>query len=169
MSPRSSLEDIAAANDNSLGSRLATAVSPDPEKAALVFVAENQKLAESQLKNLKDEESKLNARLLKVQAGIKRWESLVEGLNKAKEVSRRSRRDRRRAELSAPTNSHRLIPDQTLPSFRSEIEPRTRRRIGLPDLDGPHAAWTDESRFLVASWRGSSKIWSGGPDSMTRP
>ena len=61
---------------------------PDPEKAALVFVAENQKLAESQLKNLKDEESKLNARLLKVQAGIKRWESLVERSNKAKEVSR---------------------------------------------------------------------------------
>ena len=83
MSPRSSLEDIAAANDNFLGSRSATSISADPEKAALVFVAENQKLAESQLKNLKDEESKLNARLLKVQAGIKRWESLVEAVKQS--------------------------------------------------------------------------------------
>jgi hypothetical protein len=83
VSPRSSLEDIAARNDNSAASRLAASAPADPEKAALVFVAENQKLAESQLKNLKDEESRLKTRLLKVQAGIKRWESLVEALKQS--------------------------------------------------------------------------------------
>ena len=83
MSARSSLEEIAATGDGS-GVSASTVTAPaDPEKAALVFVAENQKLAESQLKNLKDEESKLNARLLKVQAGIKRWESLVEALKQS--------------------------------------------------------------------------------------
>jgi hypothetical protein len=51
----------------------------------LVFVAENQKLAESQLRNLKDEESKLKSRLLKVQAGIKRWESLAQALKQSQE------------------------------------------------------------------------------------
>jgi hypothetical protein len=88
VSPRSSLEEIAAANDNSAGSRSASSASSasaDPETAALVFVAENQKLAESQLRNLKDEESKLKARLLKVQAGIKRWESLAQALKRSQE------------------------------------------------------------------------------------
>jgi hypothetical protein len=51
--------------------------SDDPEKAALAFVERNQKLAESQLKNLKDEQAKLRARLLKVEGGIRRWETLV--------------------------------------------------------------------------------------------
>jgi hypothetical protein len=85
VSPRSSLEEIAAINDNSSGSRSAVAAPADPEKAALVFVAENQKLAESQLKNLRDEESMLKARLLKVQAGVRRWESLVQALKQSQE------------------------------------------------------------------------------------
>jgi hypothetical protein len=83
VSPRSSLEEIAATNDNSAGSRSAGSVAADPEKAALVFVAENQKLAESQLRSLKDEESKLKTRLVKVQAGIQRWETLVEALKQS--------------------------------------------------------------------------------------
>jgi hypothetical protein len=52
----------------------------DPEKAAMAFVEQNQKLAESQLKNLKDEQAKLRARLQKVEGGIKRWEALVGAL-----------------------------------------------------------------------------------------
>jgi hypothetical protein len=83
VSARSSLEEIAAISDGSGVSASAITAPADPEKAALVFVVENQKLAESQLKNLKDEESKLNARLLKVRAGIKRWESLVEALKQS--------------------------------------------------------------------------------------
>jgi hypothetical protein len=83
VSPRSSLEEDPATADSSAGSSSAASTSADPEKAALVFVLENQKLAESQLKNLKDEESKLKARLLKVEAGIQRWESLVEALKQS--------------------------------------------------------------------------------------
>jgi hypothetical protein len=85
VSPRSSLEEVAATTDNAPGATSAAYASADPEKAALAFLAENQKLAESQLKNLRDEESKLKARLAKVQAGIKRWESLVEALKQSKE------------------------------------------------------------------------------------
>jgi hypothetical protein len=83
VSPRSSLEDVPATADSLAGSSSAASTSADPEKAALVFVLENQKLAESQLKNLRDEESKLKARMLKVQAGIQRWESLVEALKQS--------------------------------------------------------------------------------------
>jgi hypothetical protein len=83
VSPRSSLEEVPATKDSSAAFSSAAFASADPEKAAFVFVMENQKLAESQLKNLKDEESKLKARLLKVQAGIQRWESLVEALKQS--------------------------------------------------------------------------------------
>jgi hypothetical protein len=55
----------------------------DPEKAAMAFVEQNQKLAESQLKNLKDEQAKLRARLQKVEGGIKRWEALVGALKQS--------------------------------------------------------------------------------------
>jgi hypothetical protein len=58
----------------------------DPEKAALAFVEQNQKLAESQLKNLKDEQAKLRARLQKVEGGIKRWEALVGALKQSQGI-----------------------------------------------------------------------------------
>jgi hypothetical protein len=57
----------------------------DPEKAALAFVEKNQKLAESQLKSLKSEEATLKSRLQKVEAGIKRWDSLVGALKRSQE------------------------------------------------------------------------------------
>jgi hypothetical protein len=97
VSPRSSLEDLPAPSDDSAFSASEFSATPDPERAALAFVAENQKLAESQLKNLKDEESKLKARLLKVQAGIKRWESLIDAL-------RQSQTDDARVVPGAPTS-----------------------------------------------------------------
>ena len=59
----------------------------DPEKAALAFVAQNQKQAEFQLKNLKDEEANLKARLRKVEAGIKRWESLLGALKQSQAIA----------------------------------------------------------------------------------
>ena len=49
----------------------------------MAFVEQNQKMAESQLKNLKDEEAKLRDRLRKVEAGIKRWESLLGALKQS--------------------------------------------------------------------------------------
>jgi hypothetical protein len=52
----------------------------DPEKVVTVFVEQNQKRAETQLKHLKDEAEKLRTRLRKVDAGIKGWESLLEAL-----------------------------------------------------------------------------------------
>jgi len=61
--------------------------SEDPEKAVQSFVEQNQKLAETQLKNLRDEQAKLRARLQKVEAGIKRWEVLVEALKLSKKGS----------------------------------------------------------------------------------
>ena len=55
----------------------------DPEKVANVFLEQNQKLAEAQLKALKDEAEKLRARLTKVEAGIKRWDRLLEALKQS--------------------------------------------------------------------------------------
>jgi hypothetical protein len=59
----------------------------DPETAVRSFVEHNQKVAETQLKNLGDEQAKLRARLQKVEAGIKRWEALVEALKMSTNVN----------------------------------------------------------------------------------
>ncbi|MGP0064167.1 MAG: hypothetical protein ACLQGP_11285 [Isosphaeraceae bacterium] len=59
----------------------------DPEKKAQAFVEQNRKVAESQLKSLKEEEQKLRARLQKVEGGIKRWESLLTALEKSSAAS----------------------------------------------------------------------------------
>lgn len=56
----------------------------DPEKAATVFVEQNEKHAEAQLKALRDEEAKLRDRLRKVEGGIKRWESLLGALKQSR-------------------------------------------------------------------------------------
>jgi hypothetical protein len=84
--PLSAEAAIAPANVVVPGS--AVALSPasdseDPEKAAVAFVEQNQKLAESQLKSLKAEETKLRARLQKVEGGIKRWETLLGALKQS--------------------------------------------------------------------------------------
>jgi hypothetical protein len=55
----------------------------DPEKAAIAFLESNQKMAESQLHSLRAEEAKLRARLQKVEAGIKRWDSLLGALEQS--------------------------------------------------------------------------------------
>jgi hypothetical protein len=54
--------------------------SDDPEKKVQAFVEQNRKVAETQLKNLRDEAETLRARLQKVEAGIRRWESLLTAL-----------------------------------------------------------------------------------------
>jgi hypothetical protein len=52
----------------------------DPEKTVQAFVEQNRKVAETQLKNLRDEAEKLRARLQKVELGIRRWETLLTAL-----------------------------------------------------------------------------------------
>jgi hypothetical protein len=55
----------------------------DPEKVATEFFEQNQKLAEAQLKALKEEAQKLRVRLTKVEAGIKRWDRLLIALGQS--------------------------------------------------------------------------------------
>jgi phage shock protein A len=55
----------------------------DPEKTATAFLEQNQKLAETNLKALKEEAEKLRARLTKVEAGVRRWERLLEALKQS--------------------------------------------------------------------------------------
>jgi hypothetical protein len=59
----------------------------DPEKVASDFLEHNHKFAEAQLKALKEEAEKLKARLAKVEAGIKRWDRLVEALKQSGKVT----------------------------------------------------------------------------------
>jgi len=54
--------------------------SDDPEKDAQAFVDENRKVAEARLKALTDEANKLRARLQKIEAGIRRWQLLLEAM-----------------------------------------------------------------------------------------
>jgi hypothetical protein len=63
----------------------APGASDDPEKSALAFLEQNRKVAQDQLKGLKDEAEKLRSRLQKVEAGIKRWESLLEALKRSED------------------------------------------------------------------------------------
>jgi hypothetical protein len=64
-------------------SQAPTLEADDPEKVAKDFLEQNQKQAETQLKNLKDEAEKLRTRLQKVEAGIKRWETLLGALKQS--------------------------------------------------------------------------------------
>ncbi len=68
-------------------SRPVADASDDPEKNVQSFVAQNRKVAEGQLKGLKDEAEKLRARLKKVEGGIKRWESLLAALEKSEAIA----------------------------------------------------------------------------------
>jgi hypothetical protein len=72
----------------------AGAPAEDPEKAALAFAQENQKMAEAHVKALQDEEAKLRARLQKVEAGLKRWETLLDALKQSQGVAGVSARPR---------------------------------------------------------------------------
>ena len=85
----------------------ATPDADDPEKVATAFLEQNQKLAEAHLKTLKEEAEKLKARLLKVEAGIKRWDSLLEALKHS--------RDNAKTTPPAPTGLR-------LPALRGEFE-----------------------------------------------
>jgi DNA repair exonuclease SbcCD ATPase subunit len=68
--------------------RRPTAENDDPEKNARAFVEQNRKVAEAQLKNLRDEAEKLRSRLQKVEAGIRRWDALLAALQKSEAATR---------------------------------------------------------------------------------
>jgi hypothetical protein len=91
----------------------------DPEKAVQAFVEQNRKVAEAQLKGLKDEEQKLRGRLQKVEGGIKRWEALLAALDK-----------------SSPAGSSKGL---TLSESRVRERPRVPPRLGVPSVsqEGP--------------------------------
>ena len=61
--------------------------SEDPEKVASEFLEQNRKLAETQVKALKEEAEKLRTRLAKVEGGIKRWDRLLEALKRSQEAA----------------------------------------------------------------------------------
>jgi hypothetical protein len=53
----------------------------DPEKNARAFLEQNRRVAQGELRNLKDEAERLRTRLGKVEAGIRRWEALLAALD----------------------------------------------------------------------------------------
>jgi hypothetical protein len=53
----------------------------DPEKNARAFLEQNRRVAQGELRKLKDEAEQLRTRLGKVEAGIRRWEALVTALD----------------------------------------------------------------------------------------
>ena len=79
--------DASAPAPVTVGPDHSPAEGDDPEKVADVFIDRNQKLAEAQLKALKEEAEKLRARLAKVEAGIKRWDRLLEAFKKSQETA----------------------------------------------------------------------------------
>jgi hypothetical protein len=68
-------------------SRPVADANDDPEKNVQSFVEQNRKVAEGQLKGLREEAEKLRARLKKVEGGIKRWESLLAALEKSEAIA----------------------------------------------------------------------------------
>ena len=74
-----------------------TVENDDPEKSVQAFVTQNRKVAEGQLKSLKSEAERLRARLQKVEAGIKRWESLVSALDQSEGAAQ---------DLAGPSDLH---------------------------------------------------------------
>ncbi len=95
----------------------APAENDDPEKTVQAFVAQNRKVAQAQLKSLKDEAEKLRSRLQRVEAGIKRWEALLTALEKSGAIAAvespkapRAPATRPEGEISSsPANSETII------------------------------------------------------------
>jgi hypothetical protein len=102
----------------------------DPEKTVQAFVEQNRKVAEAQLKGLKDEEQKLRGRLQKVEGGIKRWEALLAALDKSSPAGsskgltlsepRIRERPRDGAPSTPPEGPRELIEDLTPVATKSE-------------------------------------------------
>jgi hypothetical protein len=108
----------------------ATGQSDDPEKNVQAFLEQNRKVAEGQLKNLKDEAEKLRSRLQKVEAGIKRWEALLAALQNSElepsdlqPISGTRRQFSARAVPSAVSGPKDETPPREAGSTRRQAEP----------------------------------------------
>ena len=96
----------------------------DPEKVANDFLEHNHKFAEAQLKALKEEAEKIKARLAKVEAGIKRWDRLVEALKQSGATA-----DTKRAFTRVVTND----PADETPAGRDDVTPKSSPRPDQPE------------------------------------
>jgi hypothetical protein len=112
-----------------------TVEDEDPEKAAKAFVDQNRRVAEDRLKSLKDEAEKLRSRLRKVEAGIRRWETLVSALNREEDAP--TARAASEAEALADRDSRRLEP---VPRARAKVNANAVSDPGSPDELQPIAA-----------------------------
>jgi hypothetical protein len=59
----------------------------DPDQNARAFVERNRKEAQDELKKLKEEAERLRTRLGKVEAGIRRWDSLLAALDNSERIA----------------------------------------------------------------------------------
>jgi hypothetical protein len=102
----------------------------DPEQNARAFVERSRKEAQDELKKLKEEAERLRTRLGKVEAGIRRWESLLAALESSDRI--------------APPGTFPSIPG-TQPAAPGPV-PGARRppalRESQPDPAGPADALT---------------------------
>jgi hypothetical protein len=83
--PAGSTPSAGAPAPVTIGPDHAATEADDPEKVAIAFLEQNQKLADAQLKALKEEAEKLKARLTKVESAIKRWDRLLGALKGSQE------------------------------------------------------------------------------------
>jgi hypothetical protein len=114
----------------------------DPDKAALAFVEQNQKHAESQLKSLKDEEARLRSRLQKIETGIRRWQTLLDALKQSQGNITIVVPDapRSRVEFASDSEPAQLEPAASIPkrawnpqpSVQTPAPPTDDNRLGLP-------------------------------------
>ena len=118
----------------------------------------------------------------KSKAGIKRWESLLGALKQSQGAAPpvpapRQADHEKLAAIGAGRRESDPGDRSPRPKFTIEVGAHDEVTTHAAAPSGIqfaadvviHAAWTDASRLLVASCAGSSKIWPGGPDSMTRP
>jgi hypothetical protein len=114
----------------------------DPEKTATAFVEQNRKLAEAQLKMLKDEAERLRTRLRKVDSGVKRWEALLVALRQS-ESTAASEPQQTRVANPPPIETNPFAPSIEASAVTVKSAPKEsleREPARAPRLDGKSAS-----------------------------
>jgi hypothetical protein len=104
--PQSAPATVADSGAVAVAPSPAAPANDDPEQNARTFVERNRKEAQDELKKLRDEEKRLRTRLGRVEAGIRRWESLLVALDNSERI--------------APPVTSRPIPKDSTPD---DLEP----------------------------------------------
>ena len=146
--PTRSLVDSRSLFDLDPGSlRFAAGETDDPENYAQTFVERNRRVAEAQLKSLKDEAEKLRSRLRKLEAGIRRWEALRTALqeNEGAELDGAAGGPNGRASLEpqapAPTPRRRpQFPTQVVPPSADAAVRGADPPPSAPSIDPPSSS-----------------------------